>query len=81
VSSDVGVQKPEPAAFTALANALGAAPEAIAFVGDTPASDVAGAISAGMQGVWFDAEGATYPTDLPPPSAVIHNLAELPRLL
>ena len=81
VSADLGIQKPEPQAFSALAQALGAQPEEIAFVGDTPASDVAGAIRAGMQGIWFDAEGVTYPANLPPPSAVIHSLAELPALV
>jgi HAD superfamily hydrolase (TIGR01509 family) len=81
VSADLGVQKPEPEAFAALARALGAAAEEIAYVGDTPASDVAGALRAGMQAVWFDAEGLAYPPDLPPPSAVIHSLAELPALV
>ncbi len=81
VSADLGVQKPQPQAFAALAEALGTAPEEIAFVGDTPASDVAGAIHAGMHGVWFDAEGAAYPSELPRPSAVIHALAELPALV
>lgn len=81
VSADVGVQKPELAAFQALAHALEAPIEEIAFVGDTPGSDVAGAVRAGMFGVWFDAEGLTYPDTLPPPSAVIHSLAELLSLV
>jgi HAD superfamily hydrolase (TIGR01509 family) len=77
VSADIGVQKPEAAAFDALARVLGAPANEIAFVGDTPASDVAGAIAAGMFGIWFDAEGVEYPKDVPAPSAVIHSLAEL----
>lgn len=81
VSADLGIQKPEPEAFTALAKALDAEPEEIAFVGDTPSSDVAGAIRAGMQGIWFDAEGVVYPQELPPPSATIHALADLPAAL
>lgn len=81
VSADLGVQKPEPQAFRALAETLSTAPEEIAFVGDTPSSDVAGAIHSGMQGVWFDAEGVTYPADLPKPTWVIHTLAELPALV
>lgn len=81
VSADLGIQKPEPQAFAALADALHADPHDIAFVGDTPSSDVAGAIRAGMHGIWFDAEGVRYPTDLPPPSAVIHSLAELTALV
>ncbi|HET9095379.1 MAG TPA: HAD family hydrolase [Candidatus Baltobacteraceae bacterium] len=81
VSADLGIQKPEPAAFAALAQALGGEPQEIAFVGDTPSSDVAGAIRVGMQGIWFDAEGVVYPQGLPPPTATIHALAELPAAI
>ena len=81
VSADIGVQKPEAAAFAALARVLGAPANEIAFVGDTPASDVGGALSAGMFGIWFDAEDVKYPKDVPAPSAVIHSLAELLALV
>jgi putative hydrolase of the HAD superfamily len=81
VSSDLGIQKPERAAFEALTRVLGASPAETAYVGDTPASDVAGAIRAGMHGIWFDAEGVSYPPDLPPPTATIHRLAELTALM
>ena len=77
VSSDLGVQKPDVAAFDALAKALGVPREEIAYVGDTPASDVAGALRAGMTAIWFDAEGIPYPQELPPPSASIRRLTEL----
>lgn len=81
VSSDLGIQKPEPQAFEALADVLGVGCADVAFVGDSPESDVAGAIRAGMQGVWFDAEGLAYPPELPLPDAVIHTLAELLALV
>lgn len=81
VSADLGVQKPEPAAFDALARALGRPAGAIAYVGDTPASDIAGALRAGMFAIWLDAEGIGYPKDVPASSAVIHRLAELPALV
>ena len=81
VSAELGIQKPDPLAFAALARALQAEPQEIAFVGDTPSSDVAGAIGAGMRGVWFDAEGLEYPADLPRPSEGIHSLAELTALV
>src|SRR5579884_895395 len=76
VSADLGIQKPELAAFQALAHALGASPDEIAFVGDNPQSDVAGSIRAGMAGVWFDAEGVKYPEDLPRAAKVVHSLTE-----
>lgn len=81
VSSDLGIQKPDPQAFAALAQALAVPPDEIAFVGDTPESDVAGSIRAGMHGIWLDAEGTAYPASLPRPSEVIHSLAELAALV
>lgn len=81
VSADLGIQKPEPAAYDALSEVLGFEPEAIAYVGDNPASDVAGALRAGMFAVWLDAEGQHYPQDIPPPSATIHRLPELLKYL
>lgn len=81
VSADLGIQKPQPAGYAALAAALGSSPEEIAFVGDTPSSDVAGALRVGMFAVWLDAEGVQYPKDIPPPSATIHRLTELIELL
>lgn len=80
-SADLGIQKPDEQAFAALARALHAEAREIAFVGDTPQSDVAGAIAAGMQGIWFDAEDLRYPADLPEATAVIHSLAELAALV
>jgi HAD superfamily hydrolase (TIGR01549 family) len=76
-SADIGVQKPEAGAFQVLANALDVPSAEIAYVGDSPSIDVAGAIRAGMQGVWFDAESVSYPKEIPAPAAVIHTLAEL----
>jgi HAD superfamily hydrolase (TIGR01549 family) len=81
VSDGLGAQKPDAAAFAALARALTVEPAEIAYVGDSPRIDVAAAIAAGMSGIWLDAEGATYPSELPAPSAVIHSLTELLTLL
>ncbi len=81
VSDAIGAQKPQPQAFAALALALKTGPSEIAYVGDNPRVDIAAAMSAGMRGIWLDAEGVTYAPDLPRPSAVIHRLAELLALL
>ena len=81
VSERVGVQKPDPKAFAALVDALGVPPGDVWFVGDTPATDVAGSIAAGLHGVWLDVESVRYPSDLAPPSKVIHSLDELMELL
>jgi len=81
VSDQIGAQKPEPAAFDALARALKTERHEIAYVGDNPSADVAAALAAGMRGIWLDAERVEYAPGLPAPSAVIHSLAELLALL
>ncbi|HEX5275442.1 MAG TPA: HAD family hydrolase [Candidatus Rubrimentiphilum sp.] len=81
VSELIGTQKPQRKAFAALARALETEPASVAFVGDNPRDDVAAAMSAGMRGIWLDAEDVTYPPELAAPSAVIHRLTELLTLL
>jgi FMN phosphatase YigB (HAD superfamily) len=80
-SSEIGSQKPDAAAFAALAGTLGCAADGIGYIGDNPVVDVAGALAAGMQGIWLDAEGASYPSTVPGPSRVIHSLHEVLALV
>ncbi len=77
VSDSIGVLKPHPAAFAALVDTLGVAPERIWFVGDNPTTDILGAQAAGMHGVWFDWENLAYPADAPHPEFHIRHLNEL----
>jgi putative hydrolase of the HAD superfamily len=78
LSSDaIGARKPDYEAFALLAHALDAPADRIAYVGDDPAVDVAGAAHAGMVAVWLDAEDRPYPPELAPPAARIGTLAEL----
>lgn len=76
-SADIGVQKPAARAFEKLAEVLGVSAEAVWYVGDNPTADIAGARSAGMQGIWLDAEGVRYPGTILPPTEIIHSLDEL----
>src|SRR6185437_1559342 len=58
-SSEVGRRKPDPVIFERALAALGVVPERALFVGDTLATDVAGAAALGMhtcQAVWFRAD-------------------------
>jgi HAD superfamily hydrolase (TIGR01509 family) len=73
-SADLDVAKPHPAAFAALSRELGFEPAQCLYVGDDPRTDVIGALRAGFQAVWLDHEGKSYPTDLPPPTHVVHSL-------
>ncbi len=73
-SADLGVQKPNPLAFEALAHELGLPPERCLYVGDDPHTDVAGALGAGFRAVWLDNGGKSCPSDVPLPTHVVHSL-------
>ncbi|MDQ6780543.1 MAG: HAD family hydrolase [Candidatus Eremiobacteraeota bacterium] len=77
VSEDLGVRKPQPEAFTALASRLGVSPADILYVGDDPEVDVAGALTVGMRAIWMQREGALYPADQVPPTATVRSLIDV----
>lgn len=81
VSETIGALKPDPAAFGFLVRALGLPAERCWYVGDNPLADVLGALDAGLQGVWFDAESGAYPRSARSPSGRIRALDELGALL
>jgi len=58
-SEAIGVNKPDPRAFEALAERLGVAPSECFFVGDHPDQDVAGARAAGMSAALIDRKRET----------------------
>ena len=53
-SAEVGFHKPDRRIFDHAAALLGVPNEQCLFVGDDPKSDIAGALSAGMQALWID---------------------------
>ena len=80
VGGDEKVQKPNPLIFRRTAARLGIPAECCLFVGDHPRTDIAGALSAGMQVIRKDAAHAPdHPFyGLPcPDTAVIHQILEL----
>ena len=81
VSDELHAVKPARAAFDALVATLGVPRERVWYVGDNGRGDVGGALAAGLKAVWFDAEGASYPQDLPPPTLRIASLRELEALI
>lgn len=54
LSGELGVHKPDRRIYDHAAKLLGVPNEACVFVGDDPASDISGALSAGMEAVWID---------------------------
>lgn len=53
ISKDFGKDKPDPSIYLQAASDLGLKPEEIAFIGDTFATDITGAIQAGMKPIWY----------------------------
>ncbi|MGV9255036.1 HAD family hydrolase [Streptomyces sp. NPDC003697] len=80
-AAELGVSKPEPAAFRAACDALGLPPRRVAYVGDHPEIDGRGAAEAGLLSVWIDRVGARATVEPPVGPRRIASLAELPALL
>ena len=79
-TSDLPHSKPHRAVFEEIARRLDTKPEECVMVGDRMVDDVAGALAAGMRGVWRK-NSAGFPSSPAVPSAAIERLAELPELL
>ncbi|WP_405978429.1 HAD family hydrolase [Streptomyces sp. NBC_00158] len=78
-AAELGVSKPDAAAFLAACEALALPPGQVAYVGDQPEIDARGARDAGLTAVWLDREGGRGPG----PEGVhrIEGLDRLPELL
>jgi HAD superfamily hydrolase (TIGR01549 family) len=81
VSEALGLRKPHPALMRAALRGLDLPPDAVLFVGDTYAEDVAGARAAGIDVVWIDRHGRGVPAGHPDPFRVVRALPELAALL
>lgn len=78
---ELGVSKPDAAAFLAACDALELAPRQVAYVGDHPEIDGRGAADAGLLSVWIDRTGAHAPVRADGGPHRIVSLAELPVIL
>ncbi|WP_175410320.1 HAD family hydrolase [Streptomyces sp. TRM64462] len=76
-AADIGVSKPEAAAFHTACDTLGLAPHEVAYVGDQPDTDARGAADAGLLGIWLDRHGRGGRPEL----NRITGLDQLPALL
>ncbi|MEV5161475.1 HAD family hydrolase [Streptomyces sp. NPDC053728] len=76
-AAELGISKPEAGAFHAACQALELDPHEVAYVGNEPDIDAAGAVAAGLTGIWLDREGQGGRPEL----VRITGLDELPGLL
>ena len=80
VAGDIDAFKPDPRIFEAALEGLGIPPQDTVFIGNSADHDAAGAIRAGWSAIWLNRDEDTYPSSLPPPTATVTTLAELPAL-
>jgi len=80
VAGDIDAFKPDPRIFEAALEGLGIPPRAAVFIGNSAAHDAAGAIQAGWSAIWLNRDGDTYSSSLPPPTATVTTLDEVPSL-
>ncbi|MFH8803795.1 HAD family hydrolase [Streptomyces sp. NPDC017936] len=80
-AAELGVSKPQAAAFLAACEALALPPHQVAYVGDHPEIDGQGAADAGLLSVWIDRCGGTATVELPSGRHRIATLSELPAIL
>lgn len=86
ISEELGIRKPRPEIFEAVAEGLGLAPREILHVGDSLAADVAGASAVGMKTVWLTRRIREPEAELarhrgPRPDFALDDLRDLPVLL
>ena len=81
ISGEVGVAKPDPAAFEIALTKLAVPRESVWHVGDSLTADVAGAKAAGLTAVWLNRRGRVRTEDDPVPDREIRSLTELVILL
>ena len=77
----IGVGKPHPRCFEALASGLGLKPHDIVYVGDDPLLDVEAARSAGLSTAWVSRFGYEWPDAITPADIVVHDCLQLAEAL
>lgn len=80
-AADVGAQKPDPALFLGALDWGKMPPEQALHLGDDPYLDVEAARRLGMQAVWVNRRGRSWPDDLDPPAAEVADLTQLQQWL
>lgn len=78
---EVGAAKPDARIFHSAAQAAGVDAAQVLHIGDDAHLDGVGALRAGMQTVWLNREGASWPHDDHAPHATIDSLHALHHLL
>lgn len=81
ISGELGIAKPDREIFRFALDQLGVAAEDAWHVGDSPATDINGARSAGVTAIWLNRSGTERQQTDPEPDLEIRSLAEIAPLL
>jgi putative hydrolase of the HAD superfamily len=77
MAGEVGASRPDPALFHAALHWTGVAPGEALHLGDDPLLDVEAARALGMDAVWVNRSGASWPENLPAPDLEVADLEAL----
>ncbi|MDI1301338.1 MAG: HAD family hydrolase [bacterium] len=77
----VGAAKPDPRMYLAALAAAGIAPAEAIHIGDHPQQDMAAAAAVGMNTIWLNRHGRSWPEGLLSPDAEFADFSELPALV
>ncbi len=81
LSEEVGVNKPQPEIYEYALRINGVNAEDVIMIGDTYASDIQGAINAGIDQIWIQSPTLTEQEKQKPATYKLNNLLELKQLL
>lgn len=79
-AEEMGVSKPHSEMFVKASEHAGVKMDEIVHIGDSPQTDVLGALAAGCKAVWFNQKRLPWPGGQTP-DKVVHCLSELPKIL
>jgi putative hydrolase of the HAD superfamily len=80
ISGDVGIAKPDPRIFHIAGKRLALEPSEVWHIGDSLATDVAGAHAAGIESVWLNRTGRPRAHRDPVPDREVESLDEVAGL-
>lgn len=81
ISGELGIAKPDRRIFQFVLDALGIVGADAWHVGDSLASDVAGAKASGLTAIWLNRRALERQPSDPEPDVELESLADLPRLI
>ena len=78
---ELGAQKPGPAFFEKIVEAMGCTPAEMVMVGDSYEQDVLGAAAAGIRAVWYNPTGSASPFLPPVQAGEVLDMVLLPQVV